>query len=58
MVGFARRRPDLEVYAFDLNPRSRELVTELARRNGVDSRVHSTLARLEGGGRSLLICDI
>jgi len=61
-VGFAMRQPNLQVYAFDLDPGSHALVTELARRNGVDSRVHFqgefSAASLTDSDRGLLICDI
>lgn len=64
-VGFAYRQPNLEVFAYDLDTRSLELVNQLARQNGVNQRIHwqggfsqETLGRTEGRGKSLLICDI
>jgi hypothetical protein len=38
-VGLARALPDAEVHAYDIDERSRELCTDLARRNGVADRV-------------------
>ena len=65
-VGLAYADPAADVHAFDLDQSSRSKVAELARLNGVGSRVqvgclcdHATLrALLALPGRSLLIVDI
>lgn len=39
-VGLARKMPKVQVYAHDINPSARERCAELARKNGVENRVH------------------
>jgi hypothetical protein len=62
-VGLARRLPDAEVHAFDLDPEARRLCAAMAERNGVADRVHvaaeCTAAALEhlAGPGSLVILD-
>ncbi len=38
-VGFARRMPNTQVLAFDLNPKAREVCNALAQKNGVSDRI-------------------
>jgi hypothetical protein len=62
-VGYARRLPELEVYAFDINALARRRLRKLARRNGVLGRTRSrrecTHAQLEDliVDRTVIICD-
>lgn len=63
-VGFALRRPNLPVIAFEMDPAAAETAAELAKRNGVQNRVEirgecrpSDLAALTEHGASLVICD-
>lgn len=64
-VGFAYRRPDLRVAAFDLDPQARLLCESLARLNGVEGRVeirgacdHGQLnAVIEGANSAFVLCD-
>lgn len=63
-VGFARLLPDAQVYAYDIDPRARELCQAMARANGVDARVSvrgacdaAALAELALGPGALLIAD-
>ncbi|MDP8915848.1 MAG: class I SAM-dependent methyltransferase [Pseudomonadota bacterium] len=39
-VGLARLLPEVQVHAYDVDPRAREACAELARQNGVSDRVH------------------
>ncbi len=65
-VGMAYANPRLKVVAYDVDPRSREMVAELARLNDVAERVevrdycdHAELQRrISEGGRTLVIVDI
>ena len=63
-VGLARRCPQAEVYAFDVDPISREQCRRLSRLNRVDARVHvSGLLKPRDVARlavmpTLIICDI
>ena len=63
-VGFARRFPELEVFAFDISPVARRLLGQLAKANEVADRVkicnyctEKTFRVIPWSGRSLLICD-
>lgn len=63
-VGLARRMPDATIHARDTDPRARLLCAELARVNGVSSRVligpevtHADLA-LCANARTFVLCDI
>lgn len=63
-VGLARRLPDARIYAFDIDPRARQLCGELAAMNNVADRVKID-GELTGtdfstlhDGRVLLLCDI
>jgi Methyltransferase small domain len=62
-VGLARRLPDTEVYAFDIQERAQQLTLETAQLNGVAQQVHvagaCTVERLEQllGMETLLIVD-
>jgi Methyltransferase small domain len=62
-VGFARRLPEVEVYAFDIDERARRLAHETAESNGVAQRVQiaeaCTVGRLEElvGRKTLVIVD-
>jgi hypothetical protein len=62
-VGLALRLPRARVYAFDIDPRARELCTKLAQANEVADRVmvegecdHARLNSLIRG-RTLIVCD-
>ena len=63
-VGMARRMPQTEVMAFDLNPAARQVCGELAAKNGVADRVTvGALFREEefaiyAGQKVLVLCDI
>jgi hypothetical protein len=63
-VGIALRLPDAEIYAFDTDSNAQNSCIELARKNGVEERVHvSGLFSPEdftdyAGGESLVLCDI
>lgn len=63
-MGLAFRMSRLQVFAFDLDPRARELCRRMAALNGVAARVHiaercdhTTFQELGGAG-TLVICDI
>jgi hypothetical protein len=62
-VGLARIMPNSRVHAFELDPKVRELCAEVARANGVDSRMVfrgiCTLAELQAldPRRPLVVCD-
>lgn len=63
-VGMARRMPNTQVLAHDLNPLAQSTCAELARKNGVADRVHvgglfspGDLAA-HAGASVLLMCDI
>jgi precorrin-6B methylase 2 len=62
--GLAMRIPQAMVYAFDLEPRARELCAEMAEANGVDARVlireactPEVLAGMPLGTKALIISD-
>jgi SAM-dependent methyltransferase len=63
-VGFALKSPNVTVYAYDIDQRARENTVALARRNGVENKVHvkaiCTLDELnrEVSDRTLIFCDI
>lgn len=63
-VGMARRMPDTQVLAFDLNPNAQKTCLALAEKNGVSGRVHvGALFKPEdfssyAGRRALVLCDI
>lgn len=63
-VGMARRVPNTQVLAFDLNPKAQETCRALAEKNGVADRVQvGALFKPEdfaayAGQRVLLLCDI
>jgi hypothetical protein len=63
-AGFASRRPDIPVLAFELDPAARQLAAELYALNGLDGRIvvrgkcgPDELAEATHHGRSLVICD-
>lgn len=63
-VGLAVRMPQARVHAFDTEARARELCLQMARLNGVESRLQlgawcdpAALLRLELGPRALVISD-
>lgn len=63
-VGLARRLPQARVYAYDTDPRARELCAAAARLNGVEARlvvreafVVSELSGMTRQGRGLIVCD-
>jgi hypothetical protein len=63
-VGLGLRLTQAEIYAFDTNPSGREACAEMARLNGVDSRVHigelcdkKLLRSLPLGARALIVAD-
>jgi len=63
-VGFARRFPDAQVHAFELDPRRLSICRELATANGVADRLQlhgacdaSSLARLDCANPCLIFCD-
>lgn len=63
-VGLARRLPQARVYAFDTEPRVRELCAKMAQLNGVADRVHiesqcdkRVLLTLPLGKKALIISD-
>jgi SAM-dependent methyltransferase len=63
-AGFALRRPDVQVVAFELDPVARQLAQELFALNGLDGRITvrgkcepDDLADLTNAGVSLIICD-
>jgi hypothetical protein len=62
-VGYARRLPRLQVYAFDTDVLARDRLRQLAARNGVAERIEvgglcdpATLAR-RSAERTLIVCD-
>jgi SAM-dependent methyltransferase len=63
-VGMARRMPNTQMLAFDLNPNAQQVCAELAVKNGVSDRVRvGALFRPEdfaqyAGQRTLVLCDI
>lgn len=63
-VGMARRMPATQVLAFDLNPKARQVCTDLASKNGVADRVSvGALFKPEdfatyAGQKVLVLCDI
>ncbi|MDU7589433.1 MAG: class I SAM-dependent methyltransferase [Acidovorax sp.] len=63
-VGMARRMPNTQVLAFDLNPKAQEICKALAEKNGVADRVQiGALFKPEdfaayAGQQVLLLCDI
>lgn len=62
-VGFALRLPSVRVYGFEIDPTSRQICTEVARKNGVADRIEMrrfcTAAQLRGLDLSapLVFCD-
>jgi hypothetical protein len=63
-VGFAMRRPGLPIFAFDVDPRARELCQQMAALNGVQNHVTirerctpDALTSLPLGDHSLVIVD-
>lgn len=63
-VGFAMRKPEVEVHAYDTNERARQLCANMAALNGVANRVRveglcsaQELASLVRGRRALVISD-
>lgn len=63
-IGFALRKPDAEIYAFDLNPHARDACSEMAKLNCVADRVHlrgmceqAALRSISLGERSLILSD-
>lgn len=63
-VGFATRMQNVTVYAFDLDVRALRLCKELARLNGVESRVNVSavcnseiIAEIASLGKTLIFCD-
>lgn len=63
-VGFAKRIPSAEVFAFDINRRALEMCRKLAEENKVSERVHlqgfcdsKTLASFDFKNSGLIICD-
>ena len=63
-VGFARRFPQAQVVAFDIDPRARELCQLNAAANGIseqisvlDAATPSEVANLCRGRRALIFCD-
>lgn len=63
-VGIALRLPEIQMYAFDIDSRARQLCAKMAELNGVASRVHirglcdeETLRSLPFPGRTLIISD-
>lgn len=64
-VGMARRMPATEVLAYDLNPKARQVCSELATKNGVADRVTvgalfkpADFALRHAGEKVLVLCDI
>ena len=63
-VGMARRMPNTQVLAFDLNPKAQEVCTTLAQKNGVSDRIKiGALFRPEdfasyANQKVLVLCDI
>jgi hypothetical protein len=63
-VGMARRMPNTQVLAFDLNPKAQEVCTSLAQKNEVLDRIQvGALFKPEdfeayGGQKVLVLCDI
>ncbi len=63
-VGFACRRPDTSIIAFEMEPDGQKACAEMARRNGLGHRVTvlgecnpPALARTIAEGISLIVCD-
>ena len=63
-VGIARRLPQCQVTAYDLDSRARSLCQSMAALNGVSERIRiesfcdaKTLEQFSPGGKSLIICD-
>jgi precorrin-6B methylase 2 len=63
-VGLGLRLKNTEIYAFDTDPRARQACAEMARLNGVESRVHigglcdkNVLRLLPLGRRALIVAD-
>lgn len=63
-VGLALRSPEAQIYAFDTNPRAKELCERMADLNGVRDRLHlgdfctrEVLKSIPLGQRSLVISD-
>jgi len=63
-IGAAMRLPDAHVYAYDINPKARQLCAEMARLNCVSDRIHiegfcteESLRSIPLGERALIICD-
>lgn len=63
-VGLARRMPQTQVHAFDLNPQAQRVCAELAARNGVSDRVKVGALfqpadfSVFSSRRTLVVCDI
>jgi SAM-dependent methyltransferase len=63
-VGMARRMPNTQVLAFDLNPKAQEVCTALAQKNGVSDRIKvGALFKPEdfqvyANQKVLVLCDI
>jgi len=62
-VGIARRYPELEVVAFEIDPNARRLLRSAAERNHVPNltvkgRVTSSVLRREARAGSLVLCDL
>jgi hypothetical protein len=63
-VGLGLRLRNADIYAFDTDPRARQACAEMARLNGVDSRIHigglcdkNVLRSLPLGMRALIVAD-
>lgn len=63
-VGLGLRLKNADIYAFDTDPRARQACAEMARLNGVDSRIHigglcdkNVLRSLPLGIRALIVAD-
>lgn len=63
-VGLGLRLRNADIYAFDTDPRARQACAEMARLNGVDSRIHigglcdkNVLRSLPLGIRALIVAD-
>jgi len=63
-IGLARALPGAKVFAFDIDPRARQLCADMATLNGVSDRVKvaaactpDTLRSFPFSGRGLIVCD-
>ncbi len=63
-VGLAKTCPQIQVFAYDLNPMARELCQKLAEANGVSDRIEirqectAEDINQNSRGKTLIICDI